>query len=74
MLGLRLYILQRMSALFMGPFVLVHIAVMIHAIQGGLSTAEILGHPRQYFLVSVLFYLCDRRVGTLCNRPTCHRA
>ncbi|AUJ63521.1 succinate dehydrogenase [Aestuarium zhoushanense] len=46
MLNLRLYMLQRLSALFMGPFVLVHIAVMIYAIQGGLSTAEILGRTQ----------------------------
>lgn len=35
--------LQRLSALVMAPFVLTHIAVMIYAIQGGLSAAEILG-------------------------------
>ena len=46
MLDIRLYMLQRLSALFMGPFVLVHIAVMIYAIQGGLSTAEILGRTQ----------------------------
>mgnify|MGYP000019206872 CR=1 FL=1 len=55
MLDLRLYMLQRMSALFMGPFVLVHIAVMIHAIQGGLSTAEILGRT-QGSIFWFLFY------------------
>ena len=46
MLDLRLYMLQRLSALFMGPFVMVHIAVMIFAIQGGLGTAEILGRTQ----------------------------
>jgi len=46
MLDIRLYMLQRLSAVFMAPFVLVHIAVMIYAIQGGLSTAEILGRTQ----------------------------
>jgi len=55
MLDLRLYMLQRLSALFMAPFVLVHIAVMIYAVQGGLSTAEILGRP-QGSIFWFLFY------------------
>lgn len=38
-----LYMAQRLSALIMAPFVLVHIGVMIYAIQGGLTAAEILG-------------------------------
>jgi len=46
MLDLRLYLLQRLSALFMAPFILGHIAVMIYAIQGGLSAAEILGRTQ----------------------------
>lgn len=55
MLDLRLYMVQRLSALVMGPFVLVHIAVMIYAIQGGLSAAEILGRT-QGSLFWFLFY------------------
>lgn len=43
MLDLRLYMLQRLSALVMAPLVIGHIAVMIVAIRGGLSAAEILG-------------------------------
>jgi len=46
MLDLRLYMLQRITAMFMGPFVLGHIAVMIYAIQGGLTTAESLGRTQ----------------------------
>jgi fumarate reductase subunit C len=38
--------LQRLSALFIGPFVLIHIAVMIYAVQGGLSTGEILSRTQ----------------------------
>lgn len=46
---------QRLSALVMVPLVLGHIAVMIYAIQGGLSTAEILGRT-QGSLLWFLFY------------------
>ena len=46
MLGLRLYLLQRISALVMAPLVLGHIAVMIYAIQDGLTAAEILGRTQ----------------------------
>ncbi|GMG84847.1 succinate dehydrogenase [Paralimibaculum aggregatum] len=40
---MRLYMAQRLSALVMAPLVLGHVAVMIYAVQGGLSAAEILG-------------------------------
>ncbi len=46
MLNLRLYMLQRLTALLMAPLVLGHLAVMIYAIQGGLSAAEILGRTQ----------------------------
>lgn len=55
MFDLRLYMLQRLSALVMAPLVLGHIAVMVYAIQGGLSTAEILGRT-QGSLLWFLFY------------------
>ncbi len=55
MLDVKLYMLQRLSALFMAPFVMVHIAVMIYAIQGGLSTGEILGRT-QGSIFWFLFY------------------
>lgn len=53
MLSLRLYMAQRITALLMAPFVLGHLAVMIYAIQGGLSAAEILGRTQG----SVLWFL-----------------
>lgn len=53
MLTLRLYMLQRITALLMAPLVLGHLAVMIYAIQGGLSAAEILGRTQG----SVLWFL-----------------
>ncbi len=46
MLDLRLYMLQRLSALILAPLVLGHIAVMIYAVQDGLSAAEILGRTQ----------------------------
>lgn len=46
MLDARLYMLQRLTALIMAPLTLGHIAVMIVAVQGGLSTAEILGRTQ----------------------------
>ena len=55
MLTLRLYMLQRITDLLMAPFVLTHLAVMIYAIQGGLSAAEILART-QGSLVWFLFY------------------
>lgn len=55
MLDLRLYMAQRLSAMIMAPLVLGHIAVMIYAIQGGLSVAEILGRT-QGSVIWFLFY------------------
>ena len=46
MLTLRLYMLQRITALLMAPLVIGHLTVMIYAIQGGLSAAEILGRTQ----------------------------
>ncbi len=55
MLSLRLYLLQRATALIMAPLVLGHLIIIIYAIQGGLSTAEILGRT-QGSLAWFLFY------------------
>ena len=46
MLDIRLYLAQRISAMVMAPLVLGHIAVMIYAVQDGLSAAEILGRTQ----------------------------
>ncbi len=46
MLDLKLYMAQRISAMVMAPLVLGHIAVMIYAVQGGLSATEILGRTQ----------------------------
>jgi fumarate reductase subunit C len=42
----RLYLLQRASALVLAPLVLIHLAVILLAVQDGLSAAEILGRTR----------------------------
>jgi len=55
MLDFRLYMLQRITALLMAPLVIGHLAVMIYAIQGGLSTAEILARTQGSF-IWFLFY------------------
>lgn len=46
MLDIRLYMLQRITALIMAPLTLGHIAVMIYAVQGGLSAGEILARTQ----------------------------
>lgn len=42
----RLFLLQRATAMVMAPLVLGHLAVMIYAIQGGLTAAEIMSRTR----------------------------
>ena len=46
MSGFRIYLLQRISAMIMAPLVLLHLGVMIVAIQGGLDSTEILSRTR----------------------------
>lgn len=42
----RLFLLQRLTALLLAPLVLVHLGLVIVAIRGGLSAAEILGRTQ----------------------------
>lgn len=51
----RLWFLQRISAMVLGICVLIHIAVIIYAVRGGLTGAEILGRTHGNWLVG-LFY------------------
>lgn len=55
MLTLRLFALQRVTALIMAPLVLGHLALMVYAIHGGLSTGAILSRT-QGSLPWALFY------------------
>ena len=51
-----LHACNAMTALLMAPLVLGHLAVMIYAIQGGLSAAEILGRTQGSVTWWFLFY------------------
>jgi fumarate reductase subunit C len=42
----RLFALQRLSGMALGPFVIVHLGVVLYALRGGLTAAEILGRTR----------------------------
>jgi fumarate reductase subunit C len=55
MLDVRLYLLQRLSAMVMAPLVIGHLAVMIYAVRDGLSATEILSRT-QGSLLWALFY------------------
>ena len=46
MVELRLYLAQRISAAIMAPLVLLHLGVMIYAIQGALTADEIQARTR----------------------------
>lgn len=75
MLNLRLYMAQRLTALVMAPFVLVHLGVMIYAIQGGLSAAEILSRTQgspTWFLFYGLFVLTVSIHGAIGLRVILH--
>ena len=41
-----LFALQRLSAKLLAPLVLIHLALILYAVQGGLSAAEILGRTQ----------------------------
>lgn len=52
---LRIYALQRLTALVMAPLVLAHLALIVYATHGGLTAGEILGRT-QGSLGWALFY------------------
>ncbi len=41
-----LFVAQRISALIMAPLVIIHLGLMVYAVQGGLDSAEILSRTR----------------------------
>jgi len=43
---MKLFLLQRLTAMLMVPFIFVHIGMIIYAVRGGLSAAEILGRTQ----------------------------
>jgi fumarate reductase subunit C len=42
----RLFALQRLSAMLLAPFVLVHLGLIVYAVRGGLTAAEILSRTQ----------------------------
>jgi len=42
----RLFALQRLTAMVMAPFVLVHLGVILYAVRGGLTAVEILSRTQ----------------------------
>lgn len=64
MLDVRLYFLQRLSAVVMAPLVIAHLAVMIYAVQGGISAAEILSRTQGSFLWAAFYGLFVLAVAT----------
>ena len=75
MLDLRLYMLQRITALLMVPFVVGHLVLMVIVIQGGLSAAEILGRTKGsvlWFLFYGLFVFAVSIHGALGLRVVVH--
>ena len=51
----RLFLLQRVSAMLLAPLVIAHLALLVYAVRGGLSAAEILSRT-QGSLFWMLFY------------------
>ncbi len=64
MLDVRLYFLQRLSAVVMAPLVMTHLAVMIYAVQGGISAGEILSRTQGSFLWAAFYGLFVLAVAT----------
>jgi len=42
----RLFALQRLTAMVMAPFVLVHVGIILYAVRGGLTAGEILSRTQ----------------------------
>jgi len=62
-----LWAAQRISAAVLALFVVVHLATMIYAVQGGLTAEEILGRTRDS-VVLLLFY-CGFVVSVAIHAP-----
>lgn len=55
--SLRLYLLQRVTALLMAPLVLVHLVVIVYATRAGLSAEAILGRTQGSLLWAAFYGL-----------------
>lgn len=54
---MRLFLLQRLSAMIMVPFIFVHIGMIVYAVRGGLSAGEILTRTQGNWLWIVFYTL-----------------
>ena len=75
MLSLRPYMAQRITALLMAPLVLGHLALMIYAIQGGLTAEEILSRTQgsvAWFLFYGVFVVAVSIHGAIGLRTILH--
>lgn len=57
----RLFVLQRLTAMVMAPLVLIHLGLILYAVRGGLTAAEILGRTQGsvgWIAFYTLFVLC----------------
>lgn len=57
------HLLQRLSAMIMAPLVIVHLGVLIYAVQGGLSTAEMLSRTQSSVLWPAFYGLFFAAAG-----------
>ena len=68
-MNVRLYILQRATALIMAPLVLAHLVIIFYATNRGLSAADILGRTRgsigwaAYYVLFVLAASAHGAIG-----------
>ncbi|MNK10763.1 Succinate dehydrogenase/Fumarate reductase transmembrane subunit [compost metagenome] len=51
-----LFALQRLTAMLMAPFVLVHLGLILYAVRGGLTASDILGRTQGNWMW-ILFYM-----------------
>ena len=57
MLGIRLYLIQRITAMIMAPLVLLHLGLMVTVIQGGLSASDIMGRTQGSLFWGLIYSL-----------------
>ncbi len=57
MLTAKLFLAQRLSALLLAPLVLIHLAMIIYAVQGGLDSSEILSRTQGSLFWAMLYGL-----------------
>lgn len=51
------YMLQRLTAMILAPLVIIHLVLIVYAIEGGLTASEILNRTRSNLLWPILYTL-----------------